>query len=200
MPAWAPNLTSLQVGDGGGALGRRALEGDDGLVARVVRDRHVDVLLALVADRVLLQVHVEVLRAGLDGLVERGAGPHDGVALVAHLGGDGERDGGLETLPGLRRIVDHPGEEGRLAGGDRQRAVLDAWRRSRPPPPGRRRCRSAASEPAGRGRVGGACRRSCRRCRPCRRRCRTRRAARAPTARAGTSRRTSGWSVAWGLP
>ena len=51
-----------------------------------------------VADGELLQVHVERLRAGLDRLVERGARPGDGVALVAHLGGDGERDGGFETL------------------------------------------------------------------------------------------------------
>ena len=145
-----------------------------------------------VADRVLLQVHVEVLRAGLDGLVERRAGPGDGVALVAHLGGDGERDGGLEALARFRAHRRSP--TGRTparrwrSSGCRPRS----WRRSRrrPPPV------VGASVP-----VGASCRRSCRRpscrrCRPCRRRCRRRRAAgrrRRGPERAGGS----GWSVAW---
>ena len=76
--------------------------GDDDLRGLVVRRAEVDGLLALVGDRELLQVEVEVLRAGRDGLVEGGAHPDDVVLGEAELLGDGVGDGGLEALAGLR--------------------------------------------------------------------------------------------------
>ena len=118
-------LDVLEVGNRGGPFGRRALERHDRLVGGEVRQREVDVLGTLRGDRVLLEIHVEALRSGLDRLVERGAGPHDGIALVAHLGSDGVGNGGLESFAGLRGVVEYPWEEGRFAGGDGEDTVFD---------------------------------------------------------------------------
>ncbi len=54
------------------------------------------------------------------------------VGFVAHLGGDGVGDGGLEAFAGLGGVVDDPRVEGGFAGGDREHAVFDRRRRSRP--------------------------------------------------------------------
>ena len=108
-----------------------SVEGDDRLLAVVVRQREVDDLVALVGDAVLLEVEVVVLVAGGDGLVEAGADPGDLVVREAERLGDLVHDGGLEAFAALRCVVDDVGREGRLAGRHRQHARPRTRRRCR---------------------------------------------------------------------
>ena len=116
-------LHVLQVGDSCRTFRRGAGESDDGLVRRVVRVTEVDGLLALVGDRELLQVEIEVLLAGLDGLVESRAHPRDVCIGVAELAGNRVRDGRLVALLGLRLVVLDPRRVGRVAGADGELAL-----------------------------------------------------------------------------
>ena len=87
----------------------RPLERHDGLRGRVVRRGEVEVRLALVADRHLVDREVEVLGARRDDLVEAGDGPLDVVLVEAELVRHGVRDRGLEALAAGRVAVDDPG-------------------------------------------------------------------------------------------
>jgi hypothetical protein len=121
-------LDVLEVSDARGALSSRTFEADDGLVAREVRQREVDVLGALGRNGELLDVEVKVLGAGLDGGVEVCSDPGQGVAFEAHFVGNGAHNGGLESFAGLGGIVDDPGEERRVAGRCGEDAVFDRVR------------------------------------------------------------------------
>ena len=168
MPAWAPNLTSFRSATVVAPAAGESVEADDRLVARVVRVAESDDRLGpLRRDRVLLQVEVEVLGAGLDRLVEGRAHPRHLVVGEAHLAGHGVGDGGLEALARTRAAssITYGGNAGspvaivsvpsvdRLAGG------------AAPPP---RRRPAGAVPPVGA--VGGCGRRRCRRRRRRRRR------------------------------
>ncbi len=122
---------ALEVGDGGGAGGRRGLDRDDRLRRLVIRRAEVHCFAAVVGDGELLQVEVEVLRPGRDGLLESCAHPDDVRRGEPEFLGDGVGDRGLEALTGLGRVVDHPGVVGGLAGADRELALGDEVRHRR---------------------------------------------------------------------
>ena len=77
MPTWAPSFSALEVREARRLRGLGALQRDDGLAHVVVAGREVHGLLALGADRHLVDVEVEGLRTGREGLVEGHALPHD---------------------------------------------------------------------------------------------------------------------------
>ncbi len=122
MPTWAPSREALQARDGR-RLGRlAALERDDGLAHVVVAGREVDGLLALGADRHLVDVEVEGLHAGREGLVEGDALPDDGALVVAELLCHGVGDRRLEALAVGGLVVLEPRLVRRLVRRDRQLA------------------------------------------------------------------------------
>ena len=89
---------------------------------RVVRVREVDRALALLVDRDLVDVEVEVLRPRLVGGVERHDRPLDLALVEAELAGDRVRDRALEALAVRRVVVLEVGRERRLVGADRELA------------------------------------------------------------------------------
>jgi len=93
------------------------------LVGGVVRVAERHGRLALFGNGELLEVEVEVLRAGLNGLVEAGAHPDDVLVGEAHLFGHAVRDCGLETFLALRLVADDPRLVRRVAGGDGELAL-----------------------------------------------------------------------------
>ena len=111
-------LDALQVGDRLRSRGGGTGKTDNGLVGHVVGVTEGDRLLALLGDRVLLQVEVEVLGAGLDRLVEPGA--HPGHVRIGEPESTRDRvcDGGFEALLRLRLVVLDPRAVRRVAGGD----------------------------------------------------------------------------------
>ena len=145
VPTIAPIFRRLQVRERRRVRAGRPLERHDGLRGRVVRRREVEVGLALVADRHLVDREVEVLGARRDDLVEAGDGPLDVVLVEAQLVGHRVRDGGLEALAVGRVAVDDPRLVRGVGRGDRQDAVLDRGQRAV-----RRGVGRAARRPSGR--------------------------------------------------
>ena len=148
MPTWAPSLRPFRSAMLVAFAALRALERDDGLAHVVVAGREVDGLLALGADRHLVDVEVEGLLTGREGLVEGHALPDDGALVVAELLRHGVGDGRLEALAVGGLVVLEPRLVRGLVGGDRQLAgrlggqlALGAGvpgrpgRRGRPPSP-----------------------------------------------------------------
>ena len=74
-PDLGAELRVLQVGERGRVRDRRAVQPDERLVHVVVRVAEVDGHVALVGDRDLVDVEVEVLRAGPERVVERDDDP-----------------------------------------------------------------------------------------------------------------------------
>ena len=167
---------ALEVGEVVAPSAAEPAGGDHGLADRVVRRGEVDRLLALLGDGELVDVEVERPGAGLDGGVERHAGPGDLVLGVAQLRGDGVGDRGLEALAALRRRRRRP----------RARRPARRWRSSGCPARGSRVRR--ASRPR---RRPGCRRRRCRRS-PAGRRRRPRAVVAASTARGSGRRRIGG--------
>ena len=203
MPAWAPNFTSFRSATVVAPAAGEPSSADDRLVARVVRvERDVDVLLALGRDRVLLEVEVEVLRAGLDRLVEawcgstrrrrprspsrrrrrrrrrpRSLAPVSGASSMTH-GGNAGSPVAIVSVPASSVALQSPAPPV----GRRSAPASQRW--SRP----ERSSRQSS-------------RRSCRRYRPNRRRCRTRpervRRRRAPARAGGRNGRTARGCDRW---
>jgi len=91
-------LHALEVRDALRLGGLGALQRDDGLTHVVVAGGEVHGLLALGADRHLVDVEVEGLLTGREGLVEGDGLPDDGALVVAELLRHGVRDRRLEAL------------------------------------------------------------------------------------------------------
>ena len=77
MPIWAPEDGVLEIVDARCRCVRGVRIGDQGLGRHVVRGAEVDDFLAILGDRVLLEVEVPRLGPRSDGLVESDAGPYD---------------------------------------------------------------------------------------------------------------------------
>ena len=118
-----------ELGEAGRTVDGAALVGDDGLHHVEVARGEVDGLAAGLGDRDLVEVEVELLRTGLDDLVEGHGHPGDLLGGVAELLGDGVADGGLVALTVGGVVVDEPRLEGRGVGGDREGARGDGLHR-----------------------------------------------------------------------
>ncbi len=128
----------LQLRERGRADGWRALIGDEGLVHIEVALAEVDRFRSLRGDRDLLHREVEVLGPRREGLVERNSQPLHLVLGEAELLGQGVCERGLVALTRVRvtcepagfpfgsvdALAPVPGRVGRVAGRDRQGAVV----------------------------------------------------------------------------
>src|SRR6266540_2690065 len=134
-PELDAELVLLDVGRALRVRDRGALDADERLVDVVVAVAEVDALRSLRRERNLVDVEVEGLRAGLEGLVERDDDPVDRVAREAEPLSHRVSDGALEALAAgrvadlpdrpLRGSATKPRREGRVVGADRQLARLD---------------------------------------------------------------------------